>query len=205
MRIRVESSSITSTGTANIDLSEYEYITYGRGRDNKWSLYRKIDNGKGVWAAKHCDTGEIKPITYDQARGFEPIGNSRIDTLSRELGTMLLPKKEASTGKLIQEKRSAESFIRKLEYEIRAALNKFMQQPKIGFLEDEIDYYTSVGVKLKGEHIEISVGAELSYSSLEDLCTALNKVIEKYDHNAYFEPECPGRIVAYLMQYPYID
>lgn len=97
------------------------------------------------------------------------------------------------------------TFLNQLENEVKTAVKKFMMQPHIGFPEDEVDEYSNVKVKLEGEHIEIQVGAELSYEPLEELCTALNKVIIKYDRNAYFEPECPGRIVAYLMQYPYLE
>ena len=79
----------------DIDLSEYEYVSYGSGHDRKWQKYRKFDKslGKGVWVAKHSETGEIKPITYDQAQGFEPIEDSGIARLSRDLGRMLLPNK----------------------------------------------------------------------------------------------------------------
>lgn len=97
------------------------------------------------------------------------------------------------------------TFLNQLKNEIKTAVKKFMMQPHIGFPEGEVDEYSNVKIKLEGEHIEIQVGAELSYELLEELCTALNKVISKYDHNAYFEPECPGRIVAYLMQYPYLE
>lgn len=97
------------------------------------------------------------------------------------------------------------TFLSQLENEIKTAVKKFMMQPHIGFPEDEVEEYSNVKIKLEGEHIEIQVGAELSYEPLEELCTALNTVIAKYDHNAYFEPECPGRIVAYLMQYPYLE
>ena len=65
------------------------------------SLYRKVlidDNGKvikGIWKAKHLPTGKIVDITYEQARGFEPIleFDTPIKKLSRELGRMLLPQR----------------------------------------------------------------------------------------------------------------
>ena len=46
--------------------------------------------------------------------------------------------------------------------------------------------------------IQIRVNAEVSYSDLEDLGTELTKVITEFDPRAYFEPECPGRLVAYV-------
>lgn len=100
---------------------------------------------------------------------------------------------------------NAAAFLDELENKIKASVKKFMMRPEIGFPENEVEDYSRVSVDLVGEHIEIYVAAELSYEPLENLCTELNKVITEYDKNAYFEPECPGRIVAYLMQYPYID
>ena len=33
---------------------------------------------------------------------------------------------------------------------------------------------------------------------MEDVCNTLDKVVNKYDKNAYFEPVQPGIAVAYL-------
>ena len=98
MKIKLESN----LNPANIDLSEYEYCSHANGRDAHWQLYRKIVDGKGKWVARHDNTGEIKEINYDQVRGFEPIDDSSISRLSRDLGKMLMPKKESKqhiTGK----------------------------------------------------------------------------------------------------------
>lgn len=55
--------------TENIDLSDYKYVSTLKG----YKLYRKMVNGKGVWAAVSQDGGEPFEISYEQARGFEPI------------------------------------------------------------------------------------------------------------------------------------
>lgn len=85
----------------SIDISDYEELRYPlRDGDKYYQLYRKIENGKGVWAAAELDkygsdvVGEPFKITYDQARGFEPIEDSSIRKLSRDLGKKLLPKRE---------------------------------------------------------------------------------------------------------------
>ena len=67
-----------------------------------------------------------------------------------------------------------------------------------GFPEDEADDYLSVSTDINDDYVMIAVGAELGYDSLFELCQTLDKVIAKHDKDAYFEPECPGRIVAYL-------
>lgn len=67
--------------------------------DSNYTLYRKVlreGNGKvikGIWKVKHIRTGKIKDITYDQALGYEPIEDTPIKRLSRELGRMLLPQR----------------------------------------------------------------------------------------------------------------
>lgn len=84
--------SVQGDGKDGIDLSEYEYVSNVDG----YSTFRKIvpdgDGGiKGIWAARHQDGGEAFEISYAQARGFEPIDNSPIKRLARELGELLLP------------------------------------------------------------------------------------------------------------------
>lgn len=64
-----------------------------RGYVGKYNLYMRIENNKGKWLAEDSDTGEVFQITYEQARGFEPIRPNGIEKLSRELGKILLPHK----------------------------------------------------------------------------------------------------------------
>lgn len=362
-----ESESLKESN--DIDLDDYEYVGTGSGHDSKWSKYRRFDKelNKGVWVAKHQETGEIKPINYDQALGYEPIEDSGIARLSRDLGRMLLPKRESANsewefiektttkddifgdisegnyyikqyngnmtgyiyppseseklyraklisknhikslgynafieldsakefldekayeltpvtlediktqleeidthehlkiyidnapsgavtitieGTLINEepitlydssyirtqgtldfikekyieaskeidamrKRgylgvkdeaveedyddNAATFLDTLEKEIKEAAHKFMLS--VGFPEDEADDYLSVSTDINDDYVMVAVGAELGYDSLFNLCQELDKVIAKHDEDAYFEPECPGRIVAYL-------
>lgn len=83
--------------TEDIDLSEYDYITSRYDGGKHYSIYRKIVDDKGVWAAVEDNpltnkVGTPFRITYDQARGFEEIDNtSSISKLRKDLGKMLLP------------------------------------------------------------------------------------------------------------------
>ena len=70
-----------------VDMNGYTMLPHGIG---KYNLYRKIENGKGKWLAEDWETGEIFPITYEQARGFEPIRPNSIESLSSFLGKRLL-------------------------------------------------------------------------------------------------------------------
>lgn len=57
-------------------------------------VYRIIEDGRGKWYAHEQDAPieTMVPITYEQARGYEPMPNeSSIRKLQRELGEMLLP------------------------------------------------------------------------------------------------------------------
>lgn len=91
---------------------------------------------------------------------------------------------------------NAATFLDKIEKEITDATHKFMMSK--GFPEDEVNEYSRVSTDITDDYVKISVGAELEYDSLFELCQTLDKIIEKEDKDAYFEPECPGRIVAYL-------
>ena len=106
---------------------------------------------------------------------------------------MLLPKRESNEEDYDD---NASTFLDKLEKEVKEAAHKFMLS--VGFPEDEADEYTSVSTDINDDYVMVAVGAELGYDSLFKLCQTLDKVIAKHDKDAYFEPECPGRIVAYL-------
>ena len=61
---------------------------------NGYQCYRKIVDGRGKWFAHEQDAPieTMVPITYNQARGFEPMPNEpEIRKLQRDLGKMLLP------------------------------------------------------------------------------------------------------------------
>ena len=82
--------------------SHYKRIPYGVDGYNLYRYIEKDDTGKivkGYWAAEDEDGNRFR-ITYAQARGEEPISNSGIKKLSKELGKKLLPNKmnEASYG-----------------------------------------------------------------------------------------------------------
>lgn len=72
-----------------IDKAGYQEVGYSN--NGKYLLYRKLENGKGKWIAEDEQTGEVFPITYQQALGREPIRPTPIENLSRRLGKILLP------------------------------------------------------------------------------------------------------------------
>lgn len=85
-----------SSVKASVDLSDYTQMSYTLKDNGKtYALYRKIENGKGKWAAAPYTavgepaTDEAFEITYDQARGFEPLSNT--GKLGKEIGKKVLP------------------------------------------------------------------------------------------------------------------
>lgn len=89
------STSIQSSDSYEYDGANYEFVT---NIDGYW-VYRAVVDGKGTWRAmpQGSDESEFSrlsfPISYDQARGFEPINEpSAITKLRKDLGKKLLSK-----------------------------------------------------------------------------------------------------------------
>ena len=87
--------------------------------------------------------------------------------------------------------------------ELKDAAYKLFKTPKWGFESDkEIDDYINpifaVSEDPKTGDIEVQVRAELDYDNLMELADVLNKVVEKYDRNSYFDAEQPGIITAVI-------
>lgn len=52
---------------------------------------------------------------------------------------------------------------------------------------------------------KFTVRAEVDYDRLEEICEALDEVIQRYDDGAYFEPDVPGRADCYLWNFDFED
>lgn len=89
--------------------------------------------------------------------------------------------------------------------ELKDAAYKLFKTPKWGFESDkEIDDYINpifaVSEDPKTGDIEVQVRAELDYDNLMELADVLNKVVEKYDRNSYFDAEQPGILCAFIRE-----
>lgn len=100
---------------------------------------------------------------------------------------------------------SDEDFQQKLKNELQGKLQYHYK--KLGYTQKEIEDYIMPVYKTEfrkgygddGENaLFIWVGAEVDYEELEELANVLNKVIRKYDKEAYFEPETAGRLISVL-------
>lgn len=87
----------------------------------------------------------------------------------------------------------------RIKTKLKAAVKKVMTSAPYGLYEDEVEEYSAVDVKMTEDgYIKAEIRAEVSYDGLMDLCTACDPIIQKYDPDAYFEPECPGIINAII-------
>lgn len=97
--------------------------------------------------------------------------------------------------------------------EIKSKLKEVMASKGFGFFEDEVDDYSGADIYLDNRgYIVITVYAEVSYPGLVKIMDALNPIVEKYDSDAYFDADIPGRCSAYIdpdnvpsNMYPYDD
>lgn len=87
--------------------------------------------------------------------------------------------------------------------ELKDAAYKLFKTPKWGFetdkeIKDYINPFFDASEDPKTGDIELEVRAELGYDNLMELADVLNKVVEKYDRNSYFDAEQPGIISAVI-------
>ena len=125
-----------------------------------------------------------------------------------------------STGSTIKANKSSsvrlqmkEELMDQILPEIKSKLKEIMTSPKFGFSYTEWRDYSGADIYLNNDgYFVVTVYAEVSYDGLVDIMDALNPIIEKYDPDAYFDTDIPGRCSAYIdpdnipsNMYPYDD
>lgn len=100
---------------------------------------------------------------------------------------------------------SDEDFQQRLKNELQGKLQYHYK--KLGYTQREIEDYIMPVYKTEfrkgygddgSDALFVWVGAEVDYDELEELAQILNRVIRKYDKDAYFEPETSGRLISVL-------
>lgn len=89
--------------------------------------------------------------------------------------------------------------------ELKDAAYKLFKTPKWGFesykeIDDYINPIFAVSEDPKTGDIEVQVRAELDYDNLMELADVLNKVVEKYDRDSYFDAEQPGILCSFIRE-----
>ena len=85
-----------------------------------------------------------------------------------------------------------------LQERIYKEAKKVMMSPEFGFPEDEVDDYLVVEVRDGDETTCVEVRAEVSYEGMSEMADRLNKIVQRYDPDAYFDHVTYGIIEAYI-------
>lgn len=98
-----------------------------------------------------------------------------------------------------------EEFKKQLQDELYSAFIQLARTPEWGFADiGEIDDLLMPIIEIedyKGDYdrdLRIEFRGEVNYSELMDVCNSFNKVIQKYDKSAYFEPVDVGIAEAFI-------
>ena len=158
------------------------------------------------------DIGEFNikvPVDLRKTRGFN--WNKIKDVYMENTAKKVLDyfvKEYDSWGEDFSSINSAEevdSKYQKLYDELYKEAKKFMMSPKISFPENEVDEYLVIDINdvdkshgFDNPMVMVEVRAELSYDSMFELSEQLDKVITKYDKNAYFDIDEPGIMSAFI-------
>lgn len=75
-----------------------------------------------------------------------------------------------------------------------------MSSPNFGFSRNEAIEYSRVDIRFDDDEnrIEVEVGVEVSYDGLMQIAQELDPIIESYDHDAYFDAEDAGLLIAFI-------
>lgn len=141
---------------------------------------------------------EIKPVS-EEVEAYDEQGKKDL-----ELGTL----DEKGKEKKLEEGKKV--YIKQLKEELEQALKEYMLSPEAGFDEEDKGpdrygfnahwkQYCGIDVKTDkdGDYL-IYVNAELCFDSILNLADKLNKVVSKYDKEAYFDNETSGRLVCLM-------
>ena len=88
----------------------------------------------------------------------------------------------------------------KLRDDLIQKLIDVMTGPNFGFPRNDVLDYSRVDIGFDDDEnrIEVEVGAEVSYDGLMQIAQELDPIIESYDHDAYFDAEDAGLLVAVI-------
>lgn len=170
---------------------DYEYAGYENGFD----IYRKVVNGKGVWAAKKSGDADAKmlPITYNQALGREPIEPDKygIDRLAKRLGKVFLGDNEPLDETWVK--------MDTIDYSIVKELNDFLKSRDCDHRADiarrngvDCIYFDIVWGDWKHDHMRVwylvnEFFRDRGYIIERDIVTTETNGTDSYSAEHYFE------------------
>lgn len=192
--IELDSSNGSNVFTFTTPTNEWEFIKGKMIRDSdgfltSYDWYRNTDSGLNIFmfGEDEADPDYADWETESDAEAEDWFNSYNGFNDEEELDESV---KSSATAEVISK-------------ELKDAAYKLFKTPKWGFESDkEIDDYINpifaVSEDPKTGDIEVQVRVELDYDNLMELADVLNKVVEKYDRNSYFDAEQPGIISAVI-------
>ena len=192
--IELDSTNGSNVFTFTTPTNEWEFIKGKMIRDSdgfltSYDWYRNTDSGLNIFmfGEEEADPDYADWETESDAEAEDWFKSYNGFNDEEELDESV---KSSATAEVISK-------------ELKDAAYKLFKTPKWGFESDkEIDDYINpifaVSEDPKTGDIEVQVRAELDYDNLMELADVLNKVVEKYDRNSYFDAEQPGIISAVI-------
>lgn len=193
--IELDSSNGSNVFTFIIPTNEWEFIKGKMIKDSdgfltSYDWYRNTDSGLNIFmfGEEEADPDYADWETESDSEA-EDWFNSYTGFDEEELDESV---KSSATAEAISK-------------ELKDAAYKLFKTPKWGFesykeIDDYINPIFAVSEDPKTGDIEVQVRAELDYDNLMELADVLNKVVEKYDRNSYFDAEQPGILCSFIRE-----
>lgn len=192
--IELDSTNGSNVFTFTTPTNEWEFIKGKMIRDSdgfitSYDWYRNTDSGLNIFmfGADEADPDYADWETESDSEAKEWFNSYNEFNDEEEIDESV---KSSATAEVISK-------------ELKDAAYKLFKTPEWGFPTDkEINDYINPVFEVYETHtlgdLEITVRAELDYDNLMELADVLNKVVEKYDRNSYFDAEQPGIISAVI-------
>lgn len=194
--IELDSTNGSNVFTFTTPTNEWEFIKGKMIKDSdgfltSYDWYRNTDSGLNIFMfgedEADPDYADWETDSYSEAEDWFNSYNGFND--EEELDESV---KSSATVEVISK-------------ELKDAAYKLFKTPEWGFesdkeIEDYINPIFDVSEDPKTGDIEVQVRAELEYDNLMDLSDVLDKVVSKYDKDAYFDPEQPGILCAFIRE-----
>lgn len=195
--------------------TDYTWYTNKDGKHIFMFGDKDIETPDEDYADWECESEQCAREWFDNYHGFEDDGDddplypdfdvldeddkSHKEETCEKCGTTLNDQGECPYCDLGDEDVLKEEFKpEELTQEIFKTVNDFIHN-ELGYDNDFINDYVFIEITpAELDTTKIEVRAELNYEELTQLGSKLDKVIQAYDSDAYFEPEDAGILVAYV-------
>lgn len=170
------------------------------------SVYEGADKDRGV--GKVTQNGESFQNNLKLESYLEEVQSVFPDATRK--GSVIIAPNKGSAKKVESGTDITSIDLVKLESDIKAGCEEYLTGPEGGFSPsgspkeskydmnaDEV-YFVEVEPELEDNRIKVEVRAELSYEGMMQMSEILDKIVEKYDPDSYFDMVTSGIMEAYI-------